>query len=304
LCEKLQITEPTEPKDVDEWIFDKCGKCSLLLGEIYFDIAIDELDTKAISEPWKKRYAEATELLKKHHSEAAYIAFKKAEAEERWKKEYADSAGLKKHHSEEAAYIAFKKPGDEELWKREYANSTTLLKKFHSEAAYIAFMGKWHREYVPKAILSKADRDTKFYIKEINRRLDRVKSGKWDVKDVKSLISCTEKLSPAGDSKGSGDKKVAAKSGGEQQKAGSNKADEQNIQQIILNEFQKKILKYLNEVRTFIALVDIQSETGISSKTVSNELKGLIQYGFAKHPDRKKYKIAITQHGTDYLTTL
>jgi uncharacterized protein YeaO (DUF488 family) len=273
LCETLQITEPTEPKDADEWIFEKCGKCSLMLGRIYYDRNIDELDTKAILERWKKKYAESEELKKEYHSEEAYIAFKKAEAEERWKKEYADSA--------------------------------TLLKKFHSEAAYIAFMGKGYREYVPKAILSKADRDTKFYIKEINRRLDRVKSGKWDDKDVKSLKSLAEKLSGKSTIPQKEPKPAEGKdSGGKQQILDSNKADEQNIRQIVLSPEQIKILDHLNKMNEYQTLIMIDDAIRISRKTIAKEEKILFRNKLIEHQPGKKQRAGITQRGRDYLGSL
>jgi len=73
---------------------------------------------------------------------------------------------------------------------------------------------------------------------------------------------------------------------------------------IILTEKQLKILKYLKEIKTAVAQVDIEVGTGISKNTISKELKILKGYDFVSHPKEKKRHVVITQKGIDYLNSL
>ncbi len=70
---------------------------------------------------------------------------------------------------------------------------------------------------------------------------------------------------------------------------------------IVLTQNQRKILKYLKEINTAVAQVDIESQTGLSNKTVSAELRILKEYNFVAPPKGKARRIVITQRGVNSL---
>jgi len=86
--------------------------------------------------------------------------------------------------------------------------------------------------------------------------------------------------------------------------SGKAETEKREKKAIILTEKQLKILKYLKEIKTAVAQVDIEVGTGISKNTISKELKILKGYDFVSHPKEKKRHVVITQKGIDYLNSL
>ena len=77
-------------------------------------------------------------------------------------------------------------------------------------------------------------------------------------------------------------------------------SEQKKEEMIVLTQNQRKILKYLKGINTAVAQVDIESQTGLSNKTISAELRILKEYNLAAPPKGKARRIVITKRGVDF----